>query len=436
MKSILILSYPFTGPINSSFQIAKLLSVEGYRIVYIVPFRYKEKIEAQGFCFDTLDESDDFLPGDHLHSLKNYSQLLGDIKDSKSEFFRRVERLVRKYQPVCLLVDSDLPAIAVALSGLKIKILMVSELILSEKTAYVPPFSSSYIPGRSWWSYLRVEFEWLKCFLRKRIYYLSHVIGSRGRSDIYYKRVARVVGFDLKKNANYKRSWLYGLKNYPEFFLYPSEFDFPRKTIEKNQYFIGPLIDVERHEEPFSWENISDTVPLVYCALGTLSQVYYPEYGSFLNKLISIFEKQPGFNLILSAGDKMEELKTKAKNIYIYKRVPQLQVLKRASIMITHAGLNSVKECIHFGVPMLAYPIGMQTDQPGNAARVVFHGLGRRGDIRRDSAEKIMTDFLEVYKNPYYRKNIVNMQKVFHQYKNDEHSTLKFIESFIETSSL
>ncbi len=407
---LLFIIHPAEGPVNSSLQFAKILQYGGDDIIYLLP-----------------------AGAEHLKHIVNCSGFKHIFFDPMEKVTSNsLEELLTEFKFEAVVLDADQLSYAIVLSLFSIPKIFINTTVLSEKTAYVPPFSSSYIPDRGWWSYLRVEFEWMKCFLRKRIYYLWNVIASRGKSDIYHKRVARVVGFDLKRNANYKRSWLYGLKTYPEFFLYPSEFDFPRKRVEKNQYFIGPLIDVERHEEPFNWENISGEAPLVYCSLGTLSQVYYPGYSTFLNKLISIFEKQPGFNLILSAGDKMEELKTKAKNIYIYKRVPQLQVLKRASIMITHAGLNSVKECIHFGVPMLAYPIGMHTDQPGNAARVVFHGLGRRGDIRKDSAQRIMTDFLEVYKNPYYRKNIVNMQKIFHQYKRDELSAAEFIESFLK----
>jgi UDP:flavonoid glycosyltransferase YjiC (YdhE family) len=70
-------------------------------------------------------------------------------------------------------------------------------------------------------------------------------------------------------------------------------------------------------------------------------------------------------------------------NVRVVASAPQLAVLRRAHLMLTEGGSNSVKECVHFGVPMLVYP--RNADQPGNSARVVFHGLGLRGDPKHDS---------------------------------------------------
>jgi UDP:flavonoid glycosyltransferase YjiC (YdhE family) len=67
--------------------------------------------------------------------------------------------------------------------------------------------------------------------------------------------------------------------------------------------------------------------------------------------------------------------------------MPQLQMLSHARMMITHCGLHSLMECASRGVPMIAFPLGF--DQFGNAARVVYHGLGLRGNIRTATAESI-----------------------------------------------
>jgi len=57
--------------------------------------------------------------------------------------------------------------------------------------------------------------------------------------------------------------------------------------------------------------------------------------------------------------------------------------------MINHGGINTIKECIHENVPMLTYPLSPEWDQPGNAARVVYHQLGLMGNIRRDTVKKM-----------------------------------------------
>ena len=53
---------------------------------------------------------------------------------------------------------------------------------------------------------------------------------------------------------------------------------------------------------------------------------------------------------------------------------PQLELLDRAALTITHAGLNTTLESLARGVPLVAIPI--TNDQPGVAARIAWTGSG------------------------------------------------------------
>jgi UDP:flavonoid glycosyltransferase YjiC (YdhE family) len=53
---------------------------------------------------------------------------------------------------------------------------------------------------------------------------------------------------------------------------------------------------------------------------------------------------------------------------------PQLQLLERTAVVITHAGLNTALESLSHGVPMVAIPI--TNEQPGVAARIGRLGAG------------------------------------------------------------
>jgi hypothetical protein len=61
-------------------------------------------------------------------------------------------------------------------------------------------------------------------------------------------------------------------------------------------------------------------------------------------------------------------------NVLIVKAAPQLWLLRRSALFVTHGGLGSVREAIAMRVPMIVVP--QQHDQPGNAARVAHHKLG------------------------------------------------------------
>jgi len=52
--------------------------------------------------------------------------------------------------------------------------------------------------------------------------------------------------------------------------------------------------------------------------------------------------------------------------------------------MVSHGGVTGVKESAFMGVPMLLIPLSY--DEFGNAARVVYHGLGARLRLKDVSA--------------------------------------------------
>jgi len=69
-------------------------------------------------------------------------------------------------------------------------------------------------------------------------------------------------------------------------------------------------------------------------------------------------------DFVISAGNGIAKLKTKdmPNNIHLVKSVPQLEVLKRANLFVTHSGMNSMMETIYFGVPTICLPLA--ADQP------------------------------------------------------------------------
>ena len=60
-------------------------------------------------------------------------------------------------------------------------------------------------------------------------------------------------------------------------------------------------------------------------------------------------------------------------NPLVLNYVPQLELLKKVTLTITHGGMNTVLECLSNGVPMVVIPIA--NDQPGIASRVVWRRM-------------------------------------------------------------
>jgi UDP:flavonoid glycosyltransferase YjiC (YdhE family) len=175
----------------------------------------------------------------------------------------------------------------------------------------------------------------------------------------------------------------------PVLCLCPRDFDLPGTAGQTGRYYVEPSIDLERREPgPFPWDRLDPERPLIFCTLGSHCEDY-KESEAFFRTVIEAMRQKPDWQLLLALGNPHVDpgtLHPVPPNVLLVSWAPQLAVLEKASLMMTHGGLGTIKECIFFGVPMIVFPINW--DQPRNAARVVHHGLGVQGNIG-DSAGQI-----------------------------------------------
>jgi zeaxanthin glucosyltransferase len=152
----------------------------------------------------------------------------------------------------------------------------------------------------------------------------------------------------------------------------PREFDFPGTHWPAHFYYAGPFHDDDgRGQVAFPWEKLTGE-PLIYASLGTLVNGQ-PE---ILRTILGAVATLAGFQVVLSIGKNINqaELEPVPANTLVVRNAPQIELLKRAALCITHAGLNTTLEALAQGVPLVAIPIGY--DQPGVAARIAYHGVG------------------------------------------------------------
>jgi UDP:flavonoid glycosyltransferase YjiC (YdhE family) len=86
--------------------------------------------------------------------------------------------------------------------------------------------------------------------------------------------------------------------------------------------------------------------------------------------------KHRDLQLVLSIGNQIDpdQVGPAPSNAIIVRQAPQLELLQRSSVCITHAGLNTVLEALAQGVPQIAIPV--THDQPGVAARIANKQTG------------------------------------------------------------
>jgi zeaxanthin glucosyltransferase len=127
--------------------------------------------------------------------------------------------------------------------------------------------------------------------------------------------------------------------------------------------------------------------------------------------IVAALAKHRDLQLVLSVGDRVEpdQIGPAPNNAIIVKRAPQLELLKRALVCVTHAGLNTVLESLAQGVPQVAIPVTF--DQPGVAARIADKQTGLVTSLGKLTPEHLSTLLSKVISNPTYRVNAGKIQK-------------------------
>ncbi|MDZ7878999.1 MAG: glycosyltransferase [Saprospiraceae bacterium] len=148
-----------------------------------------------------------------------------------------------------------------------------------------------------------------------------------------------------------------------------------------------------------------------------------------MQKVVELFSHRKDWELIISCGEiDINQIGRVATNIHLFQKVPQLSVIKLNEFVITHAGSNTVKECILLGKPMLTFPLNNKWDQNGIAARVVYHKMGLSGNINTITIKELSLMVNELIENPIYKENTLKMSKIFQ--KQNDNLELKLLELF------
>ncbi len=140
-------------------------------------------------------------------------------------------------------------------------------------------------------------------------------------------------------------------------------FDPPPPSLPPHHHYVGPLMWERSTEAPAYLD-----VPGAPWALVTLSSV--PQEGEMTlarTALQTLAEFPIRVVLTLTAGHPRDELGPVPANARIEPFVPHSEVLKRARLLISHAGHGIVMKGLYYGVPMVLIP--WDRDQPGVAAR-------------------------------------------------------------------
>jgi len=189
----------------------------------------------------------------------------------------------------------------------------------------------------------------------------------------------------------------------------PKEFDFSSEHWPPQFHYAGPFFDeAGRVDSPFPWERLTGE-PIIYASMGTLQN----GQKEIFQKIVDAAEKLSSFQLVLAIGKNLSlnQIASTMSNTIVVDHAPQPELLKRAALFVTHAGMNSALEALTQGVSMVAIPV--TNDQLAVAARIAHHHVGVSLPLKeltvcmlQTAMSNVINDSSYLRKAQYFRKTI------------------------------
>ncbi|NMG10785.1 glycosyltransferase [Brasilonema sp. UFV-L1] len=237
---------------------------------------------------------------------------------------------------------------------------------------------------------------------------------ARLRNKAGYKLINYIEQPILELVREYRQEWKLPWLSHPsdsysqlaQLSQQPIEFEFPRTELPKCFHFMGTLAnEISREPVSFPFEKLTGQ-PLIYASMGTLQNRQMRIFQCIAEACVGL-----DIQLVISlgGGNSPESLPELPGSPLVVSYAPQLELLKKATLVITHGGASTVLESLKNGVPMVAIPITY--DQPGVGARLVWTGAGEVVSLSRLNVARLRTAIQRVLNEDTYKKNASKLQE-------------------------
>lgn len=361
MKHIGIFCPPLPGHLNPMATLGRALAARGHRVTVFQVASIEERIRAEGLDFCQLGTSSSELNGiiERMGQLSGLGSLRFAVQGATrlaTIICREAPAVVRKERVDLLLVDQNEPAGGTVAEHLAMPFVSVAPSLPLNREAAIPP------PFMPWGYSPRPAAQW-----RNRLGYAlsDRLIAPINKTLNQFRRAHGLAPLHSPDDS---------FSSIAQLCQIPREFDFPRREAPANLHYLGPFLDARSGggnlpaKTPFPFERL-DGRPIIYASFGTLQSGAMAHFQRIAQACSSLNSQ-----LVIATGQLDGETPSFGSNAIAVRYAPQMELLSRAALTITHAGLNTTMQSLYFGVPMVAIP--MTHDQPAIASRINWTGSG------------------------------------------------------------
>lgn len=390
-----IICPPYPGHLNPQAALGRELQARGHQVTALQIPDLELKVRSEGLNFRPIGESL-YQPG----SLATMFQQLAQLNEIEAlqysvEFCRHIADIICQDAPAAieaagieaLIVDQLEPVGETIAESLHLPFVCVSCGQAIHRRPDVPPFFTPWSYQNTGWAKLRNQ--------------VAYVILDRSCQPI------------LQVINRYRQQW----KLPPYRHIYasnahlahisqqPAAFEFPCANLPPHLHYVGPLRNSAPQTVSFPFERLTGQ-PLIYASLGSVQNTKQKLFHCIAEACLGL-----NVQLVITHGGGMsaEAARSLPGSPLVVEYAPQLEVLAKASLTITHGGLNTVMDSLSQGVPLVAIPITFE--QPGNSARIRSTGTGEVIPVSRLNVAKLRTAIQRVLSEEKYRQNAQRIQR-------------------------
>jgi zeaxanthin glucosyltransferase len=330
-----------------------------------------------------------FDPVREMHGMVALRETIEIGRDVMMGVLRDGERVVRASGADALILDTSARGLEMIAMHIGMPFVHVSAQIHDDYTGVTPPCYFDWSPGKGPEALERNR-KGLSLLRELAVPARSAALDYLAKRNIF-PDLTTPYPFFLSRDA-----WITQV---------PIEFDFGNPVWPERLFRAG-LISPRRQSSTidFPWERLTGE-PLIYVSMGTMLTKAQERLR------IAVQAAQgAGRQIVVSTGAQLrgEDLGPLAANTIVLPYVPQMEILERAELFVTHGGLNSVLESLYCGVPLVVLPISF--DQPGVAARVAYHGVGEHLNAQTLDQDTLTEMIASVLAGPSYKDAAKKMQ--------------------------
>lgn len=394
-----IICPPYPGHLNPLSALGRELQSRGHRATILQISDLETKVRSEGLEFYPIGQKI-YQPGSLAASFKQLTQY-SEIEALRYSvgFCRHITEIICQDAPAAiqtlgieaLLVDQLEPVGQSVAQALDLPFVCISSGQTIHRRSDVPPFFTPWNYSKAGW--------------------------ARLRNAIAYQILDRSCQPILRIINRYRRAW--GLTPYPKIYesiaqlahisQQPFALEFPLVNPPSHFHYTGPFRNPSPQATPFPFDKLTGQ-PLIYASLGSVQNTKHEIFHCIADACQGL-----DVQLVITHGGGMSTTAVDALpgTPLVVDYAPQLEVLAKSSLTITHGGMNTVLDALSQGVPLVAIPITFE--QPGTGARIRWTGVGEVLSLSQLHVSRLRTAIQRVLDEESYLHQAQQLQQAIRQ---------------------